>query len=258
MQHYIKMLSAERRLKTAEIIGRSGGVRTSELSGLFNVSEMTVLRDLATLEEHGVLTRVYGGAVSSRSLPKETPSTVREKIRITEKNKIASLAAQLIHDGDNIFLDGSTTTHALAKRLYPFSNIKVMTMGLDILNELSGMEGIEVICPGGVLDRVTMNFLGRNTEEFLKNLNSDKAFISTTAISIKAGLTETNPQQTFIKKIMLENALQKILLIDNSKYDVVDLNRICSLSELDIVITDNKPDDKYYQFFRQNDIKVLY
>jgi len=252
------MLSAERKFKIAEMVSKSGGIKTSELSGFFNVSEMTVLRDLAMLEKQGVLTRVYGGAVSSRNISKETPNIVREKIRTTEKNKIASLAAQLIQDGDNIFLDGSTTTHALAKRLDSFSNLKVMTIGLDIINELSGVEGIEVISPGGVLDKITMNFLGRNTEEFLKNLNSDKAFISTTAISIKAGLTETNPQQTFIKKIMLENALQKILLIDNSKYDVVDLNRICSLSDLDIVITDDKPDNKYYQFFRQNDIKVLY
>ena len=74
------MLSAERKLKIAEIISKSGGIRTSELSGLFNVSEMTVLRDLAVLEKHGVLTRVYGGAVSSRNLSKETPSIVREKI----------------------------------------------------------------------------------------------------------------------------------------------------------------------------------
>lgn len=252
------MLSAERKFKIAEMVSESGGIRTSELSGFFNVSEMTVLRDLAMLEKQGVLTRVYGGAVSSRNVSKETPNVIREKIRTTEKNKIASLAAQLIKDGDNIFLDGSTTTHALAKRLGFFSNLKVMTIGLDIINELSGMEGIEVISPGGILDKITMNFLGRNTEEFLKNLNSDKVFISTTAISIKAGLTETNPQQTFIKKIMLENALQKILLIDNSKYDVVDLNRICSLSDLDIVITDDRPDNKYYQFFKQNNIKVLY
>ena len=114
------MLSAERKLKIAEIIGENGGIRTSELSDLFNVSEMTVLRDLATLEKQGILTRVYGGAVSSKTLSRETPNVVREKIRITEKNKIASLAAQLIQDGDNIFLDGSTTTHALAKRLESF------------------------------------------------------------------------------------------------------------------------------------------
>jgi len=252
------MLSAERKLKIAEIIGKNGGIRTSELSDLFSVSEMTVLRDLATLEKQGVLTRVYGGAVSSQSLSRETSNIMREQIRSTEKNKIASLATQLINEGDNIFLDGSTTTHALAKRLYTFKSLKVITVGLDILNEIGEMEGIEVICPGGVLDKVTMNFLGRNTEEFLKNLNSDKAFISTSSISIKAGLTEPNPQQTFVKKIMLENSQQKILLIDSSKFDVVALNRICSLSEVDIVITDNKPDNKYYNFFKQNDIKVLY
>ena len=96
------MLSAERKLKIAEIIGKNGGIRTSELSDLFNVSEMTVLRDLATLEKQGILTRVYGGAVSSENLTREIPNVVRGKMRITEKNKIASMAAQLIHDGDNI------------------------------------------------------------------------------------------------------------------------------------------------------------
>lgn len=252
------MLSAERKLKIAEMVGKSGGIRTSELSDIFSVSEMTVLRDLATLEKQGILTRVYGGAVSSQSFSTETPNIVREKIRTTEKSKIASIASQLIEEGDNIFLDGSTTTHALAKRLHDFRDIKIITIGLDILNELSGIGGIGVICPGGVLDKVTMNFLGRSTEEFLKNLNSDKAFISISGISIKAGLTEPNPQQTLVKKIMLENAQQKILLADSSKYDVVALNRICDLSDLDIIITDNKPDNKYYNFFRQNDIKVLY
>ncbi|MCK5567280.1 MAG: DeoR/GlpR transcriptional regulator, partial [Actinomycetia bacterium] len=165
-------------MKIAEMVGKSGGIRTSELSDIFSVSEMTVLRDLATLEKQGILTRVYGGAVSSQSFSTETPNIVREKIRTTEKSKIASIASQLIEEGDNIFLDGSTTTHALAKRLHDFRDIKIITIGLDILNELSGIGGIGVICPGGVLDKVTMNFLGRSTEEFLKNLNSDKAFIS--------------------------------------------------------------------------------
>jgi DeoR family transcriptional regulator, fructose operon transcriptional repressor len=252
------MLSAERKLKIAEIIDRSGGIRTSELSDLFHVSEMTVLRDLATLEKQGILTRVYGGAVSSKNLFGETPNVVREKIRITEKNKISSMAAQLIQEGDNIFLDGSTTAHALAKRLGSFSGLRVISIGLDILNELSGMEGVEVISPGGVLDRVTMNFLGRNTENFLRDLNSDKAFISTSSISIKAGLTEPNPQQAFVKKIMLNNSQQKILLIDSSKFNEVALNRICDLEDLDVIITDNKPDDIYFRFFKENDIKLLY
>ena len=252
------MLSAERKLKIAEMVGKNGGIRTSELSDIFSVSEMTVLRDLATLEKKGILTRVYGGAVSSQSYSTETPNIVREKIRTTEKNKIASLASKIIDEGDNIFLDGSTTTHALAKRLYNFKEIKVVTIGLDILNDLRDINGVEVISPGGVLDKVTMNFLGRSTEEFLKDLNSDKAFISTLAISIKAGLTETNPQQAFIKKIMLENAQQKILLADSSKYDVIALNRICDLSDLDVVISDNKPDNEYFHFFKQNNIKILY
>ena len=133
------MLSAERKLKIAEMVGKNGGIRTSELSDIFSVSEMTVLRDLATLEKKGILTRVYGGAVSSQSYSTEIPNIVREKIRATEKNKIASLASKIIDEGDIIFLDGSTTTHALAKRLYSFKELKVVTIGLDILNELRDM-----------------------------------------------------------------------------------------------------------------------
>ena len=252
------MLSAERKIRIAEIVNRDGGIRTSQLSELFNVSEMTVLRDLAELERQGILTRVYGGAVSSRNFFSETPNVVREKIRITEKNKIASLAVQLIQDGNSIFLDGSTTAHALAKRLDTFRDLKVVSIGLDTLNELSGKEGIELISPGGVLDKVTMNFLGRNAEESLKGLNADKAFISTNGLSIKAGLTEPNPQQAYVKKIMLENSLQKVLLIDSSKFDEVALNRLCALEEMDTVITDNRPNNEYYRFFKENNINILY
>jgi len=57
---------------------------------------------------------------------------------------------------------------------------------------------------------------------------------------------------------MLENALQKILLIDSSKFDEVALNRICDLAELDVIITDNKPNDGYCRFFKENDVKILY
>ncbi len=252
------MLSAERKLKIAEIINKNGGVKTSVISDLFKVSEMTVLRDLATLEDKGILTRVYGGAVSSKRASLETSSIYREKLHTIEKNKIASLAVGLVKEGDSIFLDGSTTSLALARRLINFNKVTVITVGLDIINELKEYQNVDLICPGGELDIVTMNFVGRNTEIFLKNYNTEKAFISTSGLSIKAGLTELNPLQAFIKKMMIENSSQSILLIDNSKFDQIALNRICDLRDLGTIITNMKPDRAYTEFFRENNIELLF
>lgn len=252
------MLSAERKLKIAEIVSKNGGIKTSELSTMFNVSEMTVLRDLASLEKQGILRRVYGGAVSVRDDYNEISSSYREKIHALEKNIIAQIALGLIQEEESIFLDASTTSLALAKRLYAVRNLTVVTNGLDVVNEVRQNSNVKLICPGGELNNVSMCFLGPGTENFLRNLNVNKAFISSAGVSIKAGLTEPNPLQASIKKIMIENSMQTILLIDWSKFDKVTLNRVCLLKSISVVVTDKKPIDSYLEFFEKNDIKILY
>lgn len=252
------MLSAERKLKIAELVNRNGGIKTSELSSMFNVSEMTVLRDLAELEKQGVLKRVYGGAVSLRDNYHEVSSSLREKIHTFEKNTIAQIAVELIQEGESIFLDGSTTSLALARRLYSFSDLTVVTNGLDIINEIRRNANIKLICPGGEFNTIPMCFLGPGTENFLRNINLDKAFISSAGISIKAGLTEPNPMQASVKRIVIENSSEVILLVDRSKFGKVTLNRVCDWENIDIVVTDGKPEDEYVSFWHDRNIKVLY
>ena len=117
---------------------------------------------------------------------------------------------------------------------------------------------MDLICPGGELDTVTMNFLGRNTEIFLKNYNTEKAFISTSGLSTKAGLTELNPLQAFAKKIMIENTRHPVLLIDNSKFGHIALNRVSDMGDIGTIITDMKPDRNYLDFFIKNSIELLF
>jgi len=252
------MLSTERKFKIAEMVNRNGGIKTSELSDMFSVSEMTVLRDLASLEKQGILRRVYGGAVSERNMSGEISSTFREKIHTLEKNIIAQKAAQLVKEGDSIFLDASTTSLALAKRLYIKKNITVVTNGLNVINEIQKNNNIRLICPGGEFLGISMNFVGPYTETFLKNLNADKAFISSSGISIKAGVTDPSPLQASIKKIMIENSSETILLADWSKFDEITLNKVCLLEDVDIIITDKKPGNSYLQFFNRNNKKIYY
>jgi DeoR/GlpR family transcriptional regulator of sugar metabolism len=253
------MLSIERKLKIADIVGKSGGIKTSELSNIFNVSEMTILRDLSTLEEEGILKRVYGGAVNVKDSSGEISSIIRRHIHPQEKNIIAEKAMKYISPGESIFLDGSTTALALAKKIAELQiDITVISNGLDIVNELKADSLVKVICPGGELNRTTHNFVGPDTENYMKELYADKSFISPAALSLKSGITVENPVQAAIKKIMIRNSLKKIMIVDSSKFDNTSLSKICEIKDIDIIITDEKPEKQYLKFFKDAEVGIIY
>ncbi|MBM3709510.1 MAG: DeoR/GlpR transcriptional regulator [Actinobacteria bacterium] len=252
------MLSAERKLKIAEIVCKNGGIKTSALSDMFYVSEMTILRDLAELEQQGILKRVYGGAVVENDSTREISSILRKRIHSTEKNVIAEKAIKLISNGESLFLDGSTTVLSFAKRISAKKEITVITHSLDIINELKNNNDIKIICSGGEFQETTLCFVGPRTEIFLKEFYADKAFISPAGISIKAGLTVENPLQASVKRTMLENSSQKIVLIDSSKFDKISLSRVFNIDDVNIIVTDKKPDKKYIDYFKKNGVEIIY
>ena len=253
------MLAIERKLKIAEIINRNGGIKTSDLSHLFNVSEMTILRDLLSLEQEGVLKRVYGGAVKVNSSTNEISANIRKHTNTIQKNIIAEKALKLISVGESIFLDSSTTALALAKKISEKQlEITIVTNNFEIINELKENINIKIICPGGELQKSTLSFIGPNSERFLKEYFADKSFISALGLSLKAGITVENPVQAALKKVMISNSLQKVVLIDSSKFDKTSLSKVCDFKDIDIVVTDKKPQDCYLKYFKKIGIELIY
>lgn len=252
------MLSVERKFKIAEVVGKNGGVKTSDLSNMFSVSEMTILRDLEILEQQGILKRVYGGAVNLKNPIKEVSIILRKQINTKEKNIIAERAAKLVSNGESIFLDSSTTAFALSKKLGAKTGLTVITNGLELVNELKNNSSINLFCPGGELQLSTMSFIGTSAEDYLKGLYVDKAFVSASGVSLQSGITVENAVQAAIKKIMLKNALSRVILVDSSKFDVVRLSKVCALEEVNTIVTDRKPEDKFLEVFAKNNIEVVY
>ncbi|MGM0366431.1 MAG: DeoR/GlpR family DNA-binding transcription regulator [Actinomycetota bacterium] len=252
------MLSAERKLEIAKIINKNGRIKTSELSSIFNVSEMTVLRDLASLEKDGVLKRVYGGALAFNDSSNEISSVFRDRIHAREKDEIALKAVKLVNEGDSLFLDGSTTSLALARKLPVKKNISVVTNGLEAVNELKGSEDIKVISTGGELNTVTMGFFGLAAENFLREVNVDTCFISAAGISTASGITEQNPRNISLKRVIIGHSCRVVLLIDSSKFGKVTLNRVCHWRDINTIITDKEPDKSYLDFFKEKDIGAVY
>ncbi len=255
---HLPMLSAERKLQIAKMINKNGRIKTSELSSIFSVSEMTVLRDLASLEKEGVLKRVYGGALAFNDSTHEISSTFREMIHPQEKDAIALKAVDLVAQGSTLFMDGSTTTLALAKKLTGKDTLTVVTNGLEAVNALKSNEHIQVFATGGELNALTWGFYGLAAENFLKEVYVDLCFISAAGISLHAGITEQNHQNIALKKIIMGQASKVILLIDSSKFGKVTLNRVCHWGHINTIITDKKPEKHYLDFFEQKGIGVIY
>ena len=103
------MLALERRNLILEKLQDEKRVVVSELSQLYSVSEETIRRDLEKLEQDGFATKSYGGAVLNENVGIDMPLNIRSKKNVAAKQKMAEIAASLIHDGDHIMLDASST-----------------------------------------------------------------------------------------------------------------------------------------------------
>ena len=130
------MLAIERRNAILEKLQVERRVVVSELSALYDVSEETIRRDLDKLENDGYAIKSYGGAVINENSNLDLPYNVRKNTNVLGKQKIAALISEMVHDGDNIMLDASSTAVAIAKAIKNKKDLTVITNSLEIALEL--------------------------------------------------------------------------------------------------------------------------
>ena len=235
------MLIADRYERIVELVNERGSIRVSELSGLCEVTEETIRRDLDRLERAGRLLRSHGGAVSLRERQPETPYAEREVMNAGEKQRIAREAVMLIKPGDRIVLDASTTAWYIASHL-PDMPLTVITNSMKVASELSSKERIEVISTGGQLSRRSMSFVGHLAERSLELYHVDKLFLSCKGFHFQHGISESNELQAMVKRKMISIADQVILIADSSKFGLQAFTHVAAASELNVIVTDFSPD----------------
>ena len=241
------MYSIERRSEIISMLERHGKVDTNAVAEHFSISRETARRDLRALEEEGVLKRTHGGAVAVRNggATEEYPVAVREIRRYREKNSICAKAVELIHDGDVIFADNSSTTRYLAKYIPADISVTVLTNSLGLLLE-AGKRDCEkhtYICLGGIFKSRNLSMHGSITENCIKDYYPDKVFLSCTGIDIEKGiLTDGSMDEVESKKMMIGNAKKAVLLADGTKIEKSGQVYLCSLSDIDTVIFDDSAD----------------
>lgn len=252
------MLALERRNLILEKLQEEKRVVVSELSQLYNVSEETIRRDLDKLEKEGLAKKSYGGAVINEDVSIDLPFNIRKNQNVGGKQKMAELVAGMIDDGEHIFLDASSTAVFVAKALKTKERLTVITNSMEILLELSDVTGWNIISTGGRMKEGYLAFLGSQTEEAIRSYYVDKVIISCKALDHEWGIMESQEAFGATKRCMMASGRKKILAIDSRKFDRTAFSVAGNLRDVDVVVTDTKPSEKWLKHFSELDIECVY
>lgn len=220
------------------LLAQHGEVGFAELAQRFDVSEMTIRRDLESLEGRGIARRVRGGAISTVARGHEPPFAMRAEDAPEAKHRIARAAARQVDYGETAILDVGTTTLALARCLKGRSGLTIVTPSIPAVLELANEPNLRVIMTGGIVRAGELSLTGDFAERTFAGLNCDVLFLGVGGLHAAKGLTEYNLEDARVKRAALETASRRVVLADASKFDRVCLATVASLEEIDVLISD--------------------
>ena len=208
------------------------------------VCESTVRRKLTTLQDAGILTRSYGKAFLNDSKHFMPAFDIRKTENSIEKKKITFEALKLIKDGYTIFLDASTSAHFIAQYLAEFNNLTVVTNGVDTLSTLAGMHVNTYSTGGKVCTDNSSALVGLNAVNFIDKIHADLCFFSAMCIDKNGNCYDISDEENEVRRIMIKNSKQSVLLCDSSKFGFATTFKLCSLKDIDVLITDKEFTDQ--------------
>ncbi len=233
-----------------------GVVRVDELAELLAVSPATVRRDLAELDLRGVVRRVHGGAVAVEGRLEEPGFEDKAETNAKEKLAIAEEALTFVSSNDCIYLDGGSSILAFARLLTDMKNLTVVTNSLRVAMTLAG-GGPRLVLVGGELRRISQTFVGALTGPVMDQLHVDKAFMGTIGLSLEQGLTTTDPNEAFTKRMVMEHAEQVFLLADSSKLGKVAFAHSGGVDDVNVLITDKAADKDLCRKLQKQSVNVI-
>lgn len=247
------MYQNEREVEILKILSHQDYVTVRQLSQWLYASESSIRRDLTALEKRGIVKRSYGGVELVKNSFQVAPFSTRAHYNIPAKKLIAKKAVQLVHDGDIVFLDQSSSAFFVAAELLRKSGVTVVTNNIEIINLLSQSE-MEVVSCGGHLSRTNRNCLvGDDAHHIFQEIRANILFFSSKALSPEGVIYDCYREEVCVRNTMLENTEQKAFLCASEKYGHYAGYRQCSLEDVDLLITEREDPE----FFRGLDLKNL-
>ena len=232
----------ERRAMILQQVLQKDRVTIDDLKRQFNISEVSLRKDLNTMHDAKLLIRTRGGAMKIPDTENgaDIPISTKQFDNVREKEGIGKLAATLINEGETIFIDSGTTTLQIAKNLKRFKNLTVVTNALNVALELLKYETFSIILLGGHIRKTSLSTVGPIAEANLQSFYCDKLFIGVDSFSITDGISTPNLEEANLNQTMISMAKEVIAVFDHSKCRQRSFASICDLDKLNAIVSDKK------------------
>lgn len=232
-----------RRKKILELLTQKGEVRVSELSAIFDATEVTIRSDLSALETDGYLQRVVGGAVQTVRNFYNLDYIQRNRNNMEAKRAIGKATVDLINDGETLMINSGATTGSVAAELKTKRNLNVVTNSLTVAMELGTVPTFRLILLGGEVSVQYAFVHGADALEQLEHYKADHAILSIDGVSAEAGLTTYHAEEAAVDRAMMRRSRSTIVVADHTKIGHESFSQVHTFTP-DIYLITNQCADK--------------
>ena len=256
-----KIIPEIRRNKIIEFIKINKTISLVELINEFNVSEITIRRDLSLLEKRGLIDKIYGGATKKPEQISEIRYLRQLSKMVNEKRRIAVECSKRIKDNYIILLHGGTTCLEIAKNISTKKNLTIITCFPPIIEHLwkesaHNKRSFDIFCPGGKLNIASNLFTGDHGQVFFDNIVIDLSFIGVIALNPFDGFMTTTKEEANLLKSIVKSSKKIIAPADHSKFSKTAFIKVGLLDDIDEIITDKGLSNEVINEFSKFNLKI--
>lgn len=236
----VSQKKANRQKQILDVIAASGFETIETLAQMLDVSEQTIRRDIAELDQSQAARRTHGGVAILNDL---SPFDYlgRRNAATSTKQKLALKVAELIQDADSVFLDAGTTCEHVARALVHHKGLRVVTYNLNAAHVLKDCEGFLVAVPGGFVRHIDGSIMGDFSENFLERFNFDVAVLSVSGVDENGVMGDDNNWEVANASAAMKRAAKTVLVVDSRKFGQRGLVELGDVSAVDCVVTEALP-----------------
>lgn len=234
-----ELTGLERQNEILKAIKQEKRISVNELSERFQVTKATIRTDLTKLEQTGEIKRTHGGAMLN--VCEELEPRLLDRTNSEEKIRIAKRALDYVEDQEVILIDTGTTAFAFAQALVESErqNLTIYSNDMAVLLQLESRKDFNLNMMGGKIRSGFHYAYGENLIDELELYHFDKLFLTASAMDVKSGLTTVHPDLARLKQAMVKASREVIVLTDSTKYGKTHFQSYASLSNIDVLITDD-------------------
>ncbi len=226
-----------RRDKIREYLMHNRSAAVKDLGRQLNTSEATIRRDLRELAREDGFRRTRGG-ISLDESRAELSVPQRGHVQVEQKRCIGKKAAELVSDGEVIFLGSGSTAIEVAKNLDRLRDLTVITNSLPIVTILADNPRVSLLVAGGALRRSELSFIGHIVEKSLTELRADKVIMGIHGIHPEHGLTNEYLPEAIVDRFLVHYAPQLVIVADSSKLGKTKASYVGGIEDIDVLVTD--------------------